>query len=435
MHKKIIIFLLAALAGKRSYSQDSLNMPVMKLTLSEVMQLAGANNLTIKDYQLREQAALADLTVEKSWYLPTLYAGATAHYLNGAAMNTDGKIYRDITQHNFWGGLGVSGIWDPGEHVFKVKAARLDTTAARFQTQAIRNQTLLKVISAYFDLWATKLKEQSLQQLIRQSDTLVQQLRIQVQAGLRYQSELLLAETNYQHYQINDLKLKSQLLQTSALLAELLHAPQPVQILPGDTLIIPIRLLSTNMNTDAWRNDYLRRPEYRNMQAIYKSLQTQKKTVTTGTLIPGVYAGVNDGAFGPFITPLENTYGLNLGVMWQIPLNRFFGKGELKQYNAAQSLQQNKMAQFKDQVAQEIASTIAQLLSAQQSLTLAKEALQTSAEGLKQSIQRQQLRTAKPFEVFQAQQFYLQAQNDYADATATYNKAQYQLYVAEGNDL
>lgn len=64
-----------------------------------------------------------------------------------------------------------------------------------------------------------------------------------------------------------------------------------------------------------------------------------------------------------------------------------------------------------------------------------KDALQTAAEGLKQSVQRQQLRTAKPFEVLQAQQFYLQAQNDYADVLAAYNKAQYQLYVAKGNDL
>lgn len=435
MYKRNIIFLLILFAGQIIYAQDSSESHVMQLKLSEVMRLAGAGNLTIKEYQLHQQETLAKLTTARQWYLPTLRAGVTAHYLQGAAMNTDGKIYRDVTQHNFWGGLGASGAWEPGRHVFQVKAARWDTTASRFQTQAARNRVLLQVIGTYYDLWTAQFKYDALQQLISQSDTLMQQLRIQVEAGLRYQSELLLAETNYRHYRIKALQLKSRLLQASASLAALLHIPQPVQLLPADSLLTPVIPEPATSDTIAIEDRYLQRPEYKSMQAEFESIHLRKKTVTTGTLIPGIYAGINDGAFGPFITPLENTYALNVGIMWQIPLNRVFGKGEVKQYNVALALQQNKMAQFKDQAAEEIASARAALHSAQQSLALAKEALQSAAEGLKQSLQRQQLRTVKPFEVFQAQHFYLQAQNDYVDAAAAYNKAQYGLYVAGGNNL
>lgn len=54
---------------------------------------------------------------------------------------------------------------------------------------------------------------------------------------------------------------------------------------------------------------------------------------------------------------------------------------------------------------------------------------------MQQSIERQKLGTAKPFEVFQAQEFFLQAQLDYLMAISKYNKAQFELKVAKGEGL
>jgi len=68
-------------------------------------------------------------------------------------------------------------------------------------------------------------------------------------------------------------------------------------------------------------------------------------------------------------------------------------------------------------------------------IEIAKEALDFTTEALNQSIERQKIGTAKPFEVFQAQQFFLQAQLDYLKAVSAYNKAQYALKVAEGENL
>ncbi|MEO6949711.1 MAG: hypothetical protein ABI123_08795 [Ginsengibacter sp.] len=50
-------------------------------------------------------------------------------------------------------------------------------------------------------------------------------------------------------------------------------------------------------------------------------------------------------------------------------------------------------------------------------------------------MERQKLSTAKAFKVLQAQQFYLQAQLDYLNTVAEYNKAQYVLKVAKGQIL
>ena len=52
-----------------------------------------------------------------------------------------------------------------------------------------------------------------------------------------------------------------------------------------------------------------------------------------------------------------------------------------------------------------------------------------------QSIQRQALGTVRPFEILQAQEIFIKARLDYLKAVADYNKAQYQLHVAKGNNL
>jgi outer membrane protein TolC len=72
---------------------------------------------------------------------------------------------------------------------------------------------------------------------------------------------------------------------------------------------------------------------------------------------------------------------------------------------------------------------------ANEQIIIAKEAVQSASEALYQSTERQKLGTAKPFEVFQVQQYYLQAQVDYINAVSEYNKAQYSLFVASGNNL
>lgn len=68
-------------------------------------------------------------------------------------------------------------------------------------------------------------------------------------------------------------------------------------------------------------------------------------------------------------------------------------------------------------------------------LDLAEEGARFAEQALEQSTERQKLGTARPFEVFQAQETYIRAMLSYLDVVNAYNKAQYSLYVATGNNL
>ncbi len=429
MKKIIIHFLFTAIVlfTKQSvYGQET-----YPVSLETVMQLAGANNLTVKEYKLRYQEALADQIKAKEWWMPIIYAGVSTHYLNGAAMNTDGRIFTGISRNNFWSGLGVAAEIDFNKGKYLLLASRQRAQAANYQSIAEKNGAILTAIQAYFDLQTEQLKYGFLQELVNQSDTLSQQIKVKVDAGLSYHSDYLLSQSNYNHLKIEFLKTKGDWQKKSALLAALLNLDNNIRLISADTSLAPLKLTVLISDTSGFE----KRPEYSGLNMELQSSKTLRKTSNEGLLMPKLRLGMDNGAFGAYKGPVRNTYQLDAALFWAIPLGRLTSKGDLKQWDSKIALQQNKIAQFKNQYQNEVVTASAQLQIAGEQINIASEALQSSSEALYQGIERQKLGTAKAFEVFQAQQFYLQAQLDYLKAVSEYNKSQYALYVAMGNNL
>jgi outer membrane protein TolC len=403
----------------------------LPVNLETVLKLVGANNLTVQEYQLKYKQALADHNKAKEWWLPNIYAGATTHYLNGAAMNADGKIFTGVNRNNVWAGLGIATEIDFSKGIYQSLAAKQKAKAANFFSIAEKNKTILNAVQTYFDLQAEQLKYSFLQALVNQSDTLSQQIKIQVDAGLRYQSEYLLAQSNFNHLKVSMLQAKMEWQKKSAMLANLLNLENNIDLVSADTSLIPLPFSVAPTDTTGFE----KRPEYTALNAELKSFQISKKMNNQGLLLPKLRVGYDNGAFGAYSNTLHNTYQVNASLLWSLPLGRLTYKGDLKQWNTKIALQQNKVEQFKNQYQQEISIATSQLQIANEQMTISKEALQLTTEALSQSIERQKLGTVKPFEVFQAQQFYLQAQVDYLKTVSEYNKAQFALKVAKGENL
>lgn len=192
------------------------------VTLESVLQLSGANNLTVQEYQLKHKQALAEQSKAKEWWLPEIQAGYSTHFLNGGAMNTDGTIFSEVDRNNLWLGLGISVEIDFKDGFYKTLAAKKKSEAASYFTIAQRNQVILESVQTYFDLQTEQLKYSFLQTMASQTDTIAQQLKVQVDAGLRFQSEYLLAKSNYNHIKISMLQVKTEWRKKSGLLANLL---------------------------------------------------------------------------------------------------------------------------------------------------------------------------------------------------------------------
>lgn len=433
----IILLLLSKFAVNAQTSNSQFPASHFPVNLETILKLAGANNLTIQEYQLKYQQALAEQSKAKEWWLPNFYFGASMHYLNGAAMNTDGKIFTDVNRNNFWSGLGIGAEIDFSKGFYYSLAAKQKAEAMNYQSTAKKNKMILQSVHAYFDLQTEQLKYFFLQQLVNQSDTLSQQIKIKVEAGLLYQSDYLLSQSNYNHLKISLLQTKVEWQKKSAELTNLLNLDTDYigTLVSADTSLIPIKLIEQKNDTTNYQNGFEKRPEYLGLHSELQSFQTLRKTANHGLLMPKLRVGFDNGGFGAYTTPLYATYQFNTSLVWNLPLGRLTYKGDLKKYDTQILIQQNELEQFKNQYQQEISIAISQLQITEEQISIAKQALQSSIEALNQSIERQKLGTAKSFEVFQLQQFLLQAQIDFLEAFTEYNKLQFTLKVALGNNL
>ncbi|WP_127845830.1 TolC family protein [Psychroflexus aestuariivivens] len=168
-----------------------------------------------------------------------------------------------------------------------------------------------------------------------------------------------------------------------------------------------------------------------------------------GLLIPELNVGTYGSYFGrirgnvspmtpaqyPETQQLYPTQALNVSLMWKIPLGAITYQGDKKTFESKMRLNEIEAEQFKVKINEEIANATSDLQLGKEQIEAAKEALDFTTKALNQSIERQKLGTAKPFEVFQAQHFFLQSQLDYLKAVSAYNKAQYALKVAKGVNL
>jgi len=436
------VLFLIVVNSNRLNAQDTI-----PINLEKVLELGGADNLTIKEYKERQELSLAELTKAKEWWLPEIYAGVQTHQLWGAAMNADGRFFLDVNRQNLWGGLGLNANWDFADGIYNAKSANLRSQASQYMTQAERNQQLLKMIDAYYNLMTAQLNYNAYQNLVSQSDSIVQQIQIQVEGGLRYESELLLAKSNKNHLQVEMLNAKKAYNNASAALKKLLNIEQNVKLASADESLLPLDF--TEESEAIEDSTFQNRPEIKANELQFQALVMERKKYTTGLLIPELNIGTYGSYFGringnvspmfpaqyPETQQLYPTSALNVSLMWKIPLGALTYQGDKKSYDSKMRLNEIEAEQYKVQINEEIANATSDLQLGKEQIETAKEALDFTTKALNQSIERQKIGTAKPFEVFQAQQFFLQAQLDYLKAVSAYNKAQYALKVAKGENL
>ena len=428
------LFLLILIMEMATPSRAQEN--VMPINLEMALSIAGADNLTIKEYQLRQELALADLTKAKEWWLPDLYAGTSFHQLWGNAMNGNGAFFTDVNRQSLWGGVGVNASWDFGNGIFMANAAELKSEAVVFETEAKQNQALLKVIETYYDFLVAQLYTKAYEQLANQAGIIADQIGIQVEAGLLFESELLLAQSNHSHYKVQMMTAKIQESTASAMLLELLNIDASAQLVSTDSVLTPLELEESELDLEtSFDPVYEKRPEIKSMDLMLQTLNAQKKTTTTGLLLPTFSVGAYGSYFGAVFSPINPTSALNASLIWKIPTGRLIYGGELKQFDVRIALQENQILQAKAFISGEVMAFRRKAVIVKQQLEIALEGSRLAEKALDQCVQRQQLGTVRPFEILQAQEIYINARLDYLASVSMYNKAQYQLFVALGNNL
>ncbi|MCH2022908.1 MAG: TolC family protein [Saprospiraceae bacterium] len=428
---KIGVLLFMLFSVQVGTTQDSIQL----INLETVLKLGGANNLTIQKYKQKQTLAYANLSKAREWWLPDFYAGTTINQLWGAAMNGNGLFFQDVNSQNFWTGLGVSGSWNFAEGMFSTKAKKLKARAHQYLTAAEKNKVLLQSIEAYYDYLCAQLYYMAYEQLLIQNDTIIQQIKLQVTAGLRYESELLIAKSNRNHLKVERLNASMEQKEKAAALIHILNIPPDTKLFSSDSLLVPIELDKEIENQQIDDSVFINRPEFTAANLILQSLEMENKISTTALWLPELKFGIYGSMFGDVFTPLYPTSGLNFSLIWKLPMGNITYNGDQKIYNAKIDLHKTEVDELRAIVNEEYIRSQGIMETARVQMKIALEGKNLAEKALKQCLQRQELGTVLPFEILQVQEVYIKARLDYLNSVSKYNKAQYQLYVALGNDL
>jgi outer membrane protein TolC len=407
---------------------------IQPLDLTTVMQLGGANNLVIQEHLKKQALEMANSKRAREWWLPDFYTGTTVHQLWGNAMNGDGKIFQDVNRQNLWAGLGMNVSWDFGTGIFKANAAELKVKASEFKSQAEKNRKILEIIHTYYDFLAAQFFYNAYDNLAAQSDTIAQQIGLQVTAGLRYESEFLLAQSNTSHLKIEVLSSKMTRDKLAANLTRLLNLDPSVTIIAVDSVLTPIQLEGSS-DSISFVSAHEKRPEIQDLTLTLQSLEEEKKITSTALYLPELRVGTYASTFGDIFSPSNPTGAVNAALIWRLPVGRINNGGAVQQYDANIALQENQIHQAKAQINEELMRSSNIIQVAKQQIDVSISGKQMAEKALEQCVLRQQAGTVRPFEILQVQEVYIKSKLDYLQAVASYNKAQYALFVASGNNL
>lgn len=404
----------------------------MPIDLETVLKLSGTDNLRIAEIKAKYELAKAKQLSSKEWFLPTVSPGLLLMGYDGNAQLIDGAFI-DINTNSFWGGFGVSANWDLGENVYNYLASKQELESAGFANQVIQNEATLDAVTLFFNLGAAQSKVAALDLVMVKAEDIVRQIELLVINGSRYKSDVLLAKANLNHIKIEISRAKEKVRTNSNELLKVLNIKDQVLLLIGDSILVPVDLVDTssaNLNTA-----YEKRPEVHFSKSNLEALTIRRKATTTGLLLPNISFGLNDGLYGPYFNPLANRFSYYFGAKWDIPLVALFYGGDKKQFDVKIGIEDIKLEGVKNTIRQEVMDAQAKVEGANEQMRLAQASTKYARDALDQCMKRQELGIGLPLEVFQAQEQLLKANIDLINSISRYNKAQYILYVALGNNF
>lgn len=385
------------------------------LSHNKMLQMTLSQNLQIQSNELKFKLANASFYKSIGKALPTLGMGMNRYELSGFTQSTTGEFV-DVEKDNEWSGKSFILSWDLSELLFNSIAKKQGVKAAFYNKEVNNIDEKIKVFSNYYRLLASEEKEKAIASFVSKNTEIVAQLQLQVSAGLRLQSELLLAQSN-----LNNLKIK--LLQQQQITTELSQQLLAILNVEGNYILktdCDFYAINTSYIDDE-RLDVKLNKHYsiQQLEMEVASAKLIKNKELYGLLLPEISFGINDGLLGPIN---QDAFGnqniMTTSLQWNIPLGSIFPAGNYKSKSYLYKIKSLEKQQVENDLKAEMNSLISASNSAEKQYRLAKQSAEFSKLAYEQSLQRQDLGTASQLELFHAEKEYLNAKLIYIDAIA-----------------
>ncbi|MCY2987343.1 MAG: TolC family protein [Planctomycetota bacterium] len=424
---------------------------VLPINLATALYLSNARPLVIAAAEASEAQAAAQLQNARVLWLPNLNIGLDYYDHSGAEQAVDGTVLFP-NKSSFVAGGGATLSLGVTDALFRPLAARQELAARQYDVQAARNDALLAVALAYFDVQYSRGKLAATLDTVAKGEDLVKKIS-GLAAGLIPEIEVDRARAFVIELRQEVAGARSIWRVSSARLTRVLRLNPSSVVVPLEPPHLQVTLISPEIFVDALVPVGLtNRPELASQRALVDATLERLRQERLRPLIPSVVlqgrgpgGALNAGFFGGGRNAGLETWGgrtdVDLGVVWTLQ-NLGLGNRTLVRERAAEQ-QKALIALFntQDQIAQEVVQAQAQLEAAvtqvgeaEQGVKEALIAFQGTLRGLGQARGAGDLLQLvnRPQEAVAALQQLNRAYENYFRSITAYNQAEFQLYHALG---
>ncbi|MDR3632593.1 MAG: TolC family protein [Isosphaeraceae bacterium] len=432
------------------------------IDLCAALRLAGARDIDIAIARQRIEQALADLARARSLWLPSLFLGPTWYRADGQVQTVTGQVINVNRSSLFLGGTAalpngfpapspgtgypqlnsLSSVLRISDMIFEPLAARRVVAANRAGLQATTNDALLTVAEAYFDLQMASGQLAIAREAAANADALAQITASYARTGqgLEADHRRALAELNHQRRNID--AASGRLLVASTNLVRLLVLDARLVIAPVEPAETMVRLIPDEVPLDDLvLQAFQGRPELAQYRELVEAAVVRLKQARLRPFIPSValtYAGGGmGGGQGSFFGNFGARGDVMASLFWELQHLGFADRAVMRRSAADHRVAELELVRVETQVAADVTAAFVTRTTAARQVDQSRETVREAVDSLDLNFVniRQGAglpRATRPIEVLQPIQALAQARLDYLDSVLAYNRAQFRLKRAIG---
>jgi outer membrane protein TolC len=423
----------------------------LPINLATALYLSNARPLVIAFAQASVEQASAQLQNANVLWLPNLNIGFDYYRHSGIDQSTDGAMIFD-NKYAYAAGGGATLNFGITDAIFRPLAARQELSARQFDLQSARNDSLLKVAEAYFDVQQARGILAGTLDSVSKAEVLVNKTS-GLARGLVPEMEIDRARSLLFDLQQQVAYTRANWRISSARLTRVLRLNPSAVAVPLEPPHLQVTLISPNRVVDELVPVGLtNRPELASQRALVQATLERLRQERLRPLIPslvldgrnGPYGALEGGLFGGGPDGNHTSAGrfdMEVGMVWTLNNLGAGNRSLVRERAAEQQKTCIELFNIQDQVAQEVVQAHAQLVASaaqiENATAAVKEATITfngTLIGLGQTRGSGELLQliSRPQEAVAAIQQLNRAYENYYTAINGYNRAQFQLYRALG---
>ena len=437
------------------------------IDLASALRLAGAENPELLLARQRIAETTAQRQLAAAQILPNLNVGTNYDAHRGTLQQSTGSLLR-VDRDSLYVGLGANAIGSgtvniPGLNYnlnigtgwYGFLTSRQRVTTAHAVADAVRNDVLLRVYSAYLDLLRAEGRRAIAVKNRTEGAELARVTDAYAKAGQGRKADADRAAVELRRRDADLTQSEADILTASARLCQLLNLNPSTRLKPVDGWVVPAPLVpDPTPLADLLAVALMQRPELAARRSEVREMLYELSLAKVLPFSPNVILGFSAGGFGggsdlvstppgvagsngqPTLAPrfsnLDGRADFDVVVFWTF---RNLGVGNVALVRAADSrVKQMRLRELEtvNLVRAQVAESHARVAARFLQIDATEKAVRASTEAYSEDFTRIKAGAGLPLEVIDSLRLLGRSRYEYLDTIVDYNRAQIQLWVSLG---